>query len=105
MNKTKKKTFLYLGLTVAITLGLSISVQSLIAAWVPPQAEPPTMDEIHPPVYNEGTSAIPMIIRPLGISGNLTVSDGNLYMSDNDIKECSTIEKDADGNVVIQLGS
>ncbi|MCK4540153.1 hypothetical protein KAU09_03300 [Candidatus Parcubacteria bacterium] len=62
---------------VFLTLGLSISFSSLLAAWTAPTANPPAAN-LFPPVYNEhATPATNALINiPLGVSGNLTVSGG-----------------------------
>lgn len=50
---TKKNVFLLLAFTFVITLVLSISVQSLVAAWEEPSATPPNANVAAP--INEGT--------------------------------------------------
>jgi hypothetical protein len=44
----KKSVVILLVLSVSITLGLSLSVQSLLAAWVSPTAVPPTANVAAP---------------------------------------------------------
>ncbi len=70
-------------ITILLTLGLSISLQSLLAAWNPPTNSPP-LDNVGPPVYNEHANpeTNAAIFKPLGVSGNLTVSGGGIIFGD-----------------------
>ena len=73
----------FMAVTVFLTLGLSISFSSLLAAWTAPTAAPPAGNTA-PLIYNESatpaTSAL--IDVPLGVSGNLTVNPGGIITGD-----------------------
>jgi hypothetical protein len=77
MAKHHLKFTSYLIVTILLTLGLSISLQSLLAAWNPP-TNPPPAGNLNPPIYNEhltpATNAA--ISKHLGVSNNLTVTGG-----------------------------
>lgn len=55
MTKSNFKIFSYLLITVFLTLGLSISFQSLLAVWLAPSANPPGNNTDEP--LNKGSSA------------------------------------------------
>lgn len=103
----KIKFAFYLVVAIVVSVGLTISLQALLAAWSGPLSAPPTCNTgdpgCNPPIYNEGTANLPAILNPLGVSGNLTVT-GDITASGN-IKNSTTIKKDASGNVIIQLGN
>ena len=73
-------------------------------AWTEPTATPPSGNTL-PPIYNEGTASMPMVLKPLGVSGNLTVNSGDLSLSGGNIRNSATIQKDGSGNVIIKLGN
>lgn len=83
--KIKKLAF-YLIVTIILTLGLSISLQSLLAAWVAPTASPPS-DNTPAPIYASGASQI--ITGDLGITGNLSAfqitANGDFYANNHTI--------------------
>lgn len=65
MRKNNLKFFSYLLITVFLTLGLSISFQSLLAAWVAPTANPPNNN----------------VDEPINKSGSLQIKSGPLYVN------------------------
>ncbi len=73
----------FVAVTVFLTLGLSISFSSLLAAWTAPTAAPPAGNTA-PLIYNESaTPATSALINvPLGVSGNLTVNPGGIITGD-----------------------
>ena len=73
----------FMAVTVFLTLGLSISFSSLLAAWTAPTAAPPAGNTA-PLIYNESaTPATSALINvPLGVSGNLTVNPGGIITGD-----------------------
>jgi hypothetical protein len=82
MKNNKSKFAFTLIIVTLLTLGISVSVQSLLADWKAPTAAPPD-GNTNPPVYNvsdtPGTTAI--INMPTGIAGNLVVVDGDIIAS------------------------
>lgn len=92
----KRKNFFRLIFAVILTLGLSISVQYIFAAWQGPTDTPPN-NNVSAPIFNDGTAADPVVDSDLGVTRDF-------YLA-GDIKESSTIKKDASGNVIIQLGN
>jgi hypothetical protein len=74
MNKHKLKFGFYLTISVVLTFGLSLSLQSLLAAWQAPTAIPPS-GNTYSPIYNEYSGVNPdlnyLATRNLAISGFL----------------------------------
>ena len=70
----KIKFFLMFLVSCLLTLGLSISVQSLLAAWTPPSGSPPD-NNLGRPIENTAPDPLSSaeIDRPLSVLGNLTV--------------------------------
>jgi len=75
----------YLLITILLTLGLSISLQSLLAAWTAPANNPPNSN-MEPPVYNSESSdpenKVSLDYTNVGLTGLLTVT-GNITTSGN----------------------
>ena len=53
-EKKQIRKFFYFFVSIILTLGLSISLQSLLAAWTAPTASPPS-GNTNPPVYDESS--------------------------------------------------
>ena len=83
MNKGSLKFASYLFIAVLLTLGLTVSLQSLLAAWTAPTAGPPA-DNVNPPIFNEHSTPATnaLINKPLSVGGNLTMG-GNIVMDGN----------------------
>ena len=81
MLKANFKFSIILAVTVILVLGLSISFQSLFAAWTAPTADPPG-GNTNPPIYNAGTLALPIINKPLTINDDFYVG-ANKFFVDN----------------------
>jgi hypothetical protein len=86
MTKKNQKFIFYFIITILLTLGLSISLQSLLAAWNPPTASPPS-DNTPAPIYASGASQT--ITGDLGITGNLSAfqitANGDFYANSHTI--------------------
>ena len=68
LNKEKRfKSFFYFLITLILTLGLSISLQSLLAAWTGPTASPPTC-----PAGSPGCDA------PINVGSTAQIKAGNI---------------------------
>jgi hypothetical protein len=81
MKNNKSKFAFTLVITILLTLGLSISFQSLLADWKAPTAAPPA-NNTFPPVFNEsGTTTFAVINVPTAVAGNFVVSNGNIIAS------------------------
>lgn len=75
--KTITRQLTYFLVTVFLTFGLSLSLQSLLAAWTAPTANPPA-DNLLPPIYNETTldpNNYAAITKNLSLQGNFTLVD------------------------------
>lgn len=72
------KIFFRLSIAIILTLGLSISFQSLLAAWTAPTSQPPNGNSLVP-VFNQHTSPTSNVLVgfPTGVSGNFSVT-GNI---------------------------
>ncbi len=87
---------------IILVFGLSIAVQSIFA-WTAPTANPPE-GNINPPIFNEsGDPDIAYTSLPFGAGGDI-VSGGDISYS-GELRDGNTIQKDSDGNVIIQLGN
>ena len=64
-----------------MTFGLSVSIQSLLAAWVAPTQNPPD-STISPPLYNDGTVTNPAINRELLVNDDFYVGLNSLYVDE-----------------------
>ena len=112
MYQKKFKFLTSLLISVFLTLGLSISLQSLLAAWQAPGNNPP-ISNINPPVYNEhstpGTNVL--IDKPLGVNKNLSMTgpNANIALNGNWITRSGTdaqgIYIDTNGNLGIGSGN
>lgn len=102
-NKEVLKMFYRIIITIVLTLGLSMSFQSVLADWRQPTADPPD-DNVNPPIVNEANpldynlndvailgQSLVTISGDLGLVGNLTVGG---------LTNCDTIDTDASGNFV-----
>ena len=69
MTKRNLKFTFYLLITICLTLGLSISLQTLLAEWTPPSGSAPGQN-VPPPIYASSTTG-QLIDSDLGISGDL----------------------------------
>lgn len=72
MSSKQAKTIIYFIFTVCLTLGLSISLQSLLAAWAPP-TQPPVSGNVPPPIYSYST-----------VTQTITGTGGHLMLDGND---------------------
>lgn len=84
MEKNIKQTAVYIIITVVLTFGISLSSDSLFAAWRNPDALPPN-NNMAGPIYNNGLPVSPVVDSSLGITGNLTVG-GMLMINYSQIK-------------------
>ena len=108
MNKKILKIFTRLTITIILTLGLSISFQSLLAAWQAPSDTPPN-ENVNPPVYNSSLTpeANILIDKAIGFQDNLSLtgSNANIALGSNWITGDGTdgegIYIDNNGNVGI----
>lgn len=82
MENIKLKFGSYLVVTVFLTFGLSLSLQSLLAAWQAPSDLPP-LSNINPPIFDVSPEpTFHATGKPLGVTGNLTVN-GNQFVTGN----------------------
>lgn len=94
MKQAKNIKFgFYLITGIILTLGLSISLQSLLAAWTPPTAVPPGSNT-QPPI-NEG-SADQAKLGGLSIGGGFAV-DGNVGIG---LAGAPTVALEVNGNII-----
>jgi trimeric autotransporter adhesin len=86
MPNNKLKFAILIIVTIILTLGVSISFQNILAAWQEPNSAPPASN-IFPPVYNEHTTPASNVLinKPVGVAGNLSISNGNLVVSTGNI--------------------
>lgn len=87
MLNRKFKFAFSLIITVILTLGFSISFQNILAAWQEPTAAAPASNLL-PPVYNEFTpldTSNVLINKQLGITGSLSLTDGNLIVNTGNV--------------------
>lgn len=97
--KNNFKLIPYLLVTVVLTLGLSLSLQSLLAAWSVPTGVPAN-NNLNPPLFNDSTDADPahnpVVAHPLGITGNLSVG-GDILMNNTRVTGVAAPQGDSDG--------
>ncbi len=104
LTQTTKK-FSYFLITVILVLGLSIAVQSLLAAWTTPTASPPS-GNISPPLTEGANDQVK--IGSLGIASNFYVFDDVILATSSGAKvgigtafpahKLHVYEKDPSGN-------
>ena len=92
-------------ITIVLVLGASISLQSLLAAWTAPTADPPG-DNTNSPIYNAGTVDLPIVDKPLTINDNFYIGADNFFVNntsgDVGIGTVNPSEKlEVDGNIKI----
>jgi hypothetical protein len=96
-------------ITVILTLGLSISGQSILAAWTAPTSAPPNAN-VGSPVFNKSSSATTSILidLPLSTSRNLAIAGANgLFLQSGQIGVATTtpaanLKIGVDGNIGAQ---
>lgn len=70
------KQLSYLLVSIFLTLGLSLSFQSLLAAWTPPTSAPPN-GNVSAPLNESGADQVKL--GGLGLGGNFTVSGNSSF--------------------------
>ena len=100
--KKEIKQFLGFFVIIVLTLGLSISTQSLLAAWQPPGDDPP-LDNVYPPIYNESTSNLFDLIENTLVVGSIG-SNFDLIV-DRDITAGGIINGNGSGLTDLPWGS
>jgi len=81
LKRNFKFTFVFI-ITIALVFGLSISLQSVLAAWTAPTANPPS-DNVKMPIYNDGTLNLPIINYPLTVNDKFYVGAQDFYVEEN----------------------
>jgi hypothetical protein len=123
MKKTKTlvKDFSIVLVLGIVVFGLSLSLQSIIAAWTAPSGNPPTSNT-NPPIFNDSAlNTVKAQINAgsgqeaLRLKSDANYSPLNIQSSagadmfrvnqKGDIAVSPTISKDPSGNVIIKLGN
>ena len=110
MRSKNFKTSVLLILTVMLTLGLSISIQTLLASWTPPSTDPPGNNITQPintgaslqaksgPFWIESNSNIPAVEASLKI---LNTGSINSFMVQDESSDATPFVINSNGNVGI----
>lgn len=68
-----------------LAIGFSVSLQSILAAWTPPTADPPS-GNVNPPIYNVGTPINQIVGTDLGVTGDFLVGTNAFYVDEANSK-------------------
>lgn len=92
MFKVRLKKFSFVIITIILTLGFSVSLQSLLAAWTNPTGTAPT-NNVNVPIFNDGgVVTFPAVAWPFQFGNNLYVGAKALFVN-------STTEKVGIGTI------